>query len=80
MLSRLDLVGDLFTLHKLGLYLQCTGKYSLLFVQLLQTFTNYIAVLLLYYLLTNIGGFATFLIFSVNYFIAIVYVFVFMNI
>ena len=65
------LIGIVFTVHREIFTAICS---------VITNITNYIAVLLLYYLLTNIGGFATFLIFSVNYFIAIVYVFVFMNI
>ena len=65
------LLGILFTVHR-ELY---TGICSVI-----TNITNYTVVILLYYLLTNIGGFATFLIFSVNYFIAIVYISIFMNV
>ena len=65
------LIGIVFTVHREIFTAICS---------VITNITNFIVVMLLYYLLTNIGGFATFLIFSVNYFIAIVYVSVFMKI
>ena len=65
------LVGIVFTVHR---------EISTAICSVISDLTSYIAVMLLYYLLTNIGGFATFLFFAVNYFIAIVYISVFMNI
>ena len=65
------LLGIVFTVHRELFTAICSVTTNI---------TNYIVVILFYYLLTNIGGFATFLVFSVNYFIAIVYVYFFMNI
>ena len=65
------LVGIVFTVHR---------EISTAICSVISDLTSYIAVMLLYYLLTNIGGFATFLFFAVNYFIAIVYISVFMKI
>ena len=65
------LIGIVFTVHREIFTAICS---------VITNITNFITVILFYYLLTNIGGFVTFLIFSVNYFIAIIYLYFFMNI
>ena len=65
------LVGILFTVHR---------EFSAAIISVVVSFSAYFAVLIFFYLLHNVGGFITFLIFSVNYFIAIGYVFFFLNI
>ena len=65
------LAGILFTVHR---------EFSAAIIGVVFSFSAYFAVLIFFYLLHNVGGFITFLIFSVNYFIAIGYVFFFLNI
>ena len=65
------LLGILFTVHR---------EFSAAIIGVVVSFSSYFAVLIFFYLLHNVGGFITFLIFSVNYFIAIGYVFFFLKI
>ena len=65
------LVGILFTVHR---------EFSASISAIVANFAAYSVILIFFYLLLNIGGFITFLIFSVNYLIAIIYVFFFLKI
>ena len=65
------LVGILFTVHR---------EFSAAIISVVFSFSSYFVVLIFFYLLHNVGGFITFLIFSVNYFIAIGYAFFFLEI
>ena len=65
------LVGIVFTVHR---------EFSAAIIGVVVSFTSYFAVLIFFYLLYNIGGFITFLIFSANYLIAIGYTFIFIKI
>ena len=65
------LIGVVITVHRELFTAICS---------VITNITSFIVVILLYYLLTSIGGFETFLLFSVNYIIAIVYIYFFMNI
>ncbi|KAI6650407.1 Sugar transporter ERD6-like 4 [Oopsacas minuta] len=65
------LVGIMFTTHR-----EILSAIS----SIISNISAYTAILVFFYLLNNIGGFATFLIFSSNYFIAIGVVYFFMNI
>ncbi|KAI6649647.1 Solute carrier family 2, facilitated glucose transporter member 8 [Oopsacas minuta] len=65
------LVGIMFTMHS-ELFTAITD--------MIAHISAYIVVMIFFYLLHNIGGFATFLIFSCNYLIAIVLVYFFFNI
>ncbi|KAI6650408.1 hypothetical protein LOD99_5845 [Oopsacas minuta] len=66
-----SLIGIMFTKHR-ELF---TGISSAI-----TNLANYMAIMIFFYLLKNIGGFATFLIFSSNYFIAIAFISFFLNI
>ena len=65
------LIGIAFTVHRV---------LSTAIVAMIMNFSSYIVVMVFFYMLHNIGGFATFLTFSSNYFIAIGIVYFFMNI
>ena len=65
------LIGIMFTVHR---------ELSTAITDMITNFTSYIVVMVFFYLLHNIGGFATFLIFACVYFIAIVLVYFLMNI
>ena len=60
------LVGIIFTVHR-ELFTAITD--------IITNFTSYIVIMIFFYLLHNIGGFFTFLIFSCNYIIAIIFVY-----
>ena len=60
------LVGIMFTVHR-ELFTAITD--------MITNFSAYIVVMIFFYLLHNIGGFSTFLIFSCNYIIAIIFVY-----
>ena len=60
------LVGIMFTVHR-ELFTAITDMIS--------NFSAYIVVMIFFYLLHNIGGFSTFLIFSCNYIIAVIFVY-----
>ena len=66
-----SLLGILFTIHR---------EFSSSISTTANEFTAYSVVLLFFYLLHYLGGFVTFLIFSLNYLIAIGYVFFFLKI
>ena len=65
------LVGIVFTVHR---------EFSASISGIANEFTAYSVVLIFFYLLHNLGGFITFLIFSLNYLIAIGYVLFFLKI
>ena len=65
------LIGVVFTVHR---------EYSTAIVVTTEDICSYLVVMAFFYLLHNIGGFATFLIFSANYFFAIGFVYFFVNI
>ena len=65
------LIGIVFTVHK---------EFSTAVAGLIMNLSSYLVVMAFFYLLHNIGGFATFLIFSSNYFIAIGFVYFFIDI
>ena len=60
------LVGIVFTVHK---------ESFIAMTDIITNFSSYIVVMIFFYLLHNIGGFSTFLIFSCNYIIAIIFVY-----
>ena len=60
------LVGIMFTVHR-ELFTAITD--------MITNFSSYIVIMIFFYLLHNIGGFFTFLIFSCNYIIAIIFVY-----
>ena len=65
------LIGIVFTVHR---------EFSAAITDMITNLTSYIVVMVFFYMLHNIGGFATFLIFSSVYFVAIGFVYFFMNI
>ena len=65
------LIGVIFTVHR---------EFSTAIVTILQNFCSYLVVMGFFYLLHNIGGFVTFLIFSAIYFFAIGFTYFFVNI
>ena len=65
------LLGLLFTVHR---------ELSTAIAGIIMTFSAFTTIMAFFYMLHNIGGFATFLIFSGNYFIAIGFVYFFMDI
>ena len=65
------LIGVVFTVHR---------EFSTAIVVTTEDTCSYLVVMAFFYLLHNIGGFATFLIFSANYFIAIGFVYFFVNV
>ena len=66
-----SLIGVVFTVHR---------EFSTAIVTIFQNLSSSLVVMAFFYFLHNIGGFATFLIFSTNYFFAIGFVYFFVNI
>ena len=65
------LIGIVFTVHR---------EFSAAIAVVVANISSYSVILIFFYLLRNVGGFIIFLIFSVNYLIAIGYVFFFLKV
>ena len=65
------MVGIVFTVHR---------ELSAAITDVIVNFSSFIVILIFFYLLYNVGGFVTFLIFSVNYLIAICFALFFLKI
>ena len=65
------LIGIIFTVHR---------ELSVAITDIIANFSSYIVVMVFFFLLHSIGGFATFLIFASVYFVAIGFVYFLMNI
>ncbi|KAI6650409.1 hypothetical protein LOD99_5846 [Oopsacas minuta] len=64
------LLGTMFTVHR---------ELSTSITEIISCLSSYLIIMIFFYLLHNIGGFFTFLIFSGNYFLAVVFVYLFIN-
>ena len=66
-----SLLGVMFTVHR---------EFSTAITEMINNLASYLVVIIFFYLLSNLGGFATFLIFSCNYIFAIVFVYFFIKV